>query len=373
MLIGKLVRMFAKGRLYDNIQNYYSYSSLGYASRERHLERARRRMIERIGDYVDELAPGVVGEERKKLEDDICDCIRKYHIHPNEYFKFRFAEKSDAERGEFLTDDDRIIVKYKINSWRTWRVFNDKDKTAKKFASYYKRAVTEFTLPKDEARLEAFLNAHRNVIVKPLSEFGGKGVRKFNLEGADLHETVKEMTKFYCGLDDAKESKVVVEDLIVQDESIGRFHPQSVNTLRLITFRMKDRTIVFHPIFRIGCGGSVVDNSCSGGLFCAIDPDTGVSLAAANSHFESFTEHPDTHVALIGFKIPRYEEAVALVKKAADVVPSCPYVGWDLALTKDGWVLVEANHNPALSAQVALQKGIKKEFYALARELGVKC
>lgn len=376
MLIGKLVRKVFKQRFYERLRTYFQYSPFGYAAKWNELERIRRISLEHVDKSIEKYRPGLSEEERAELKRDICEASQKFHIRASEYFMYRFYEKTDDERAEFLSEGERCLLKNKVNSWFQWRVFNDKARTAKVFAPYFRRVWAEFALPDDNAKFEEFLKEHPSVIVKPMDSCGGKGVRKLIFdENVDLHKTVEELSAFYCSLyiRNSRMAKIVVEDLIVQDERMSRFHPQSVNTLRLITFRMKDRTVIFHPFFRIGCGDSIVDNGAAGGIFCVLDPETGVSLSAANEMAQFFTEHPDTGVPLIGFKVPMYEEAVELAKKMADVVPSCPYVGWDLALAKDGWILVEANASPQFLTQIGLQQGLKKEFYAIVRELGVKC
>ena len=47
-----------------------------------------------------------------------------------------------------------------------------------------------------------------------------------------------------------------------------------------------------------------------------------------------------------GYKIPHYQEAIEFAKAAAHVVPSVGYVGWDVAITPDGPIMVEGNTIP---------------------------
>jgi hypothetical protein len=43
-------------------------------------------------------------------------------------------------------------------------------------------------------------------------------------------------------------------------------------------------------------------------------------------------------------------------------MPSMTYIGWDLALTPDGWEPVEANRGEFVAQQMTQGRGLRKEF-----------
>lgn len=49
---------------------------------------------------------------------------------------------------------------------------------------------------------------------------------------------------------------------------------------------------------------------------------------------------------IMGLKIPYWDEVVLMLSKAAKLVPEVKYVGWDIAITKDGPCLIEGNTSP---------------------------
>ena len=163
----------------------------------------------------------------------------------------------------------------------------------------------------------------------------------------------------------------VAEELIIQAKELSAVHASSVNTMRVITIRMDDRVEVLPCVWRVGRGGRCVDNGGSGGIFCILD-DNGVIFSTADEHGNSYDVHPDTKHPLVGFKVPRHEEARELAKELAMVVPSNRWCGWDLALTEEGWVLQEANSQGGIVAvQTPLRRGMRKEIDALMEELGL--
>ena len=66
----------------------------------------------------------------------------------------------------------------------------------------------------------------------------------------------------------------------------------------------------------------------------------------ANIPNEKIADIPNEKI--VGFKVPMFKEAVDLVKEAAKVVPEIGYVGWDVAISEKGPVLVEGNCYPGV-------------------------
>ena len=71
---------------------------------------------------------------------------------------------------------------------------------------------------------------------------------------------------------------------------------------------------------------------------------------------------------IVGFQIPRWDEAKDFVRKAAQVVPSIRIIGWDVALSQDGWVLIEANRAGEWLTQEATHTGLRTKITPLLRE-----
>lgn len=75
---------------------------------------------------------------------------------------------------------------------------------------------------------------------------------------------------------------------------------------------------------------------------------------------------------MVGFTIPRWEEVVAMAKELATIVDGNRYAGWDLALTDNGWVMIEGNARGQFVWQIPLQKGFLIETNAILRRLGMR-
>jgi hypothetical protein len=77
----------------------------------------------------------------------------------------------------------------------------------------------------------------------------------------------------------------------------------------------------------------------SGCLGAAVRADPGLVIA-------SMTAHPDTGAVIEGTPLPWWAEARALALLAHSRMRAIACVGWDVALTSSGPVLVEANWAP---------------------------
>lgn len=150
---------------------------------------------------------------------------------------------------------------------------------------------------------------------------------------------------------------------------MAEFHPQSVNTVRIPTFKTKDGIKIMYPFMRTGCGDSFVDNAGSGGVLAVIDPTTGKTIAACDENGNDYEVHPDSGKQIVGFTIPQWEEAVSMAKELAMVLPDVKYTGWDLALTNKGWVMVEGNNRGQFLWQYALHRGCRSEFEAIYNQM----
>jgi len=124
---------------------------------------------------------------------------------------------------------------------------------------------------------------------------------------------------------------------------------ETLNTLRLHTCCSPDGEVNFLPLakFKVAVDqDAVVDNLASGGIGFVIDTDNG-RLAAAGQRlgtFQKYASIPTTGKNALGFELPYWHEAVELCKTAHSTAFSTfPAVGWDVAITPDGPLLVEIN------------------------------
>ena len=304
-------------------------------------------------------------ERRKELKKLLRTAMIKYHWEFDEFFLFDFEHSSMEKIRQFVPEFEKNAFCDRINDPQQADVFLDKWTTYQYFKDYFKRDVCNIRSLEDlesDAFL-AFINAHHSFIFKPVFAALGHGIRVIHSkEPSEAKAQLADL--FHSGI-----KAFVLEELIVQDNTMASFHPQSVNTLRIATLRFNDRIEIIHPRIRLGRGEAVVDNAGSGGIIGNIDLSSGVIYAACDKKGTSYEYHPDTNVKIVGFKVPRFDEAVQLVKQLAQVLPKVRYVGWDIALRPDGWVMIEGNDKGQFGFQYPKQEGFAEELNKLKSEL----
>lgn len=70
-----------------------------------------------------------------------------------------------------------------------------------------------------------------------------------------------------------------------------------------------------------------------------------------------YERHPRSGCLLKGYQIPYWDKVMDICREAAHKVPQMGYIGWDVAITKDGPLFIEANNMPGHDAfpQMPLQ------------------
>ncbi|WP_166966394.1 sugar-transfer associated ATP-grasp domain-containing protein [Yeosuana marina] len=181
------------------------------------------------------------------------------------------------------------------------------------------------------------------LFVKPLSGSGGFGC--FLLEKNLLEtqiETYGESLLNNCYL---------YQERIKQHADIDKINSKSINTLRLDTYIDTSNTPhVLSVLMRFGIGNSITDNTHTGGFYIAVSPSGTLQAPGRQDIIEGggvFVTHPDTHFELNGFQVPFFHEACALAKRLTTYFPN-RIIGWDIAITDKGPLVIEGNNNPSL-------------------------
>ena len=103
----------------------------------------------------------------------------------------------------------------------------------------------------------------------------------------------------------------------------------------------------------------------------SLDTKTGrLKGDAIDKDLRHFKKHPVSKTYFNNYEIPYWEETKKLVLKAALVNQNIKVVGWDVAITKNGPVLVEGNRRPGFDiVQVLSGKGRKDIIYHVLNRL----
>jgi hypothetical protein len=159
------------------------------------------------------------------------------------------------------------------------------------------------------------------------------------------------------------------EDFIIQAgleqiETLNQIYPHAVNTIRIPSIVENGIVRPIAAILRIGRDKKHVDNSAQGGISVELNIDSWSMLGIGYSEHPvgSHARHPDTN-ASFNHPLPMKIEVLELLNEAAAAIPKCNVLGWDVALTPIGPVIVEVNPGFGLNhIQISCQRGIKRDL-----------
>lgn len=133
---------------------------------------------------------------------------------------------------------------------------------------------------------------------------------------------------------------------------IARVCGDRIATARLLTIVQDNSAEIIATAWKIPGGNNVADNFWrSGNMLATVDMETGTvgeAVRGVGIRRETIFVHPDTNEAIAGLKLPDWDAAKRLVLSASRLLADTWMIGWDIAFTPDGPVIVEANETPDL-------------------------
>ncbi len=270
---------------------------------------------------------------------DMIRCGIKYGAGYQDYRLCEFYNLTAAQRATYVTRGINNNIVAKLNRREAYHMVEDKTEFNERFAQFLGRGWLNMSTAAF-ADFEAFMQSREVIISKPAASTCGKGVEKLNKSDfADLQALYDHLQAEGSGL---------IEDCLAQHEDLSAIYPHSINTLRIVTVIDRNgQPQVVYAFIRIGNGGRFVDNINAGGMAAPIELESGViQYAAFDKDSNYYDTHPATGSPIVGRQIPCWQESLEICKQAATMVEGLGYVGWDIAVTPDGPVLIEGNHFP---------------------------
>jgi hypothetical protein len=199
---------------------------------------------------------------------------------------------------------------------------------------------------------------NRDLFVKPNVGRGGKGAERWDYAGPGYRSPVGEeisRDELFARL--AKRSlneEVIIQPRVVNHAAIEPLNNGALSTVRILTcLDESGQPEVVGAAMRMAIDGNhVVDNLHAGGIAAAVDIDTGTlgpaSDLGADASFGWVERHPGTDAPILGTQLPMWEDVKGFAVRAHGAFGDRVVVGWDIAITPDGPVLVEGNGAPDL-------------------------
>ena len=211
------------------------------------------------------------------------------------------------------------------------------------------------------------LRQEKLLALKPSSGTHGDGF--YRMEYADGKYLIngKEMTEDeIVGMISGFKSVYVITEYLFMHHELKKIYPNAVNTIRVAVVNQSAyEPKIMQTYMRIGSSKSgFTDNVGYGGICAKIDPATGRYYCPEQLRDHKFTpcpKHPDTGVEIEGI-VPNWDYMCEGVLNICRFMPELEYLGFDIAITDDGFKIIEINIHQDLH-KVAEHSPEFKQFY----------
>lgn len=274
------------------------------------------------------------GRAKLRVAGDMFRCALRYGAGYHDYVVYGFAHMKRQERKTYLTRIQNGKLISLVNDTKYVMVFEDKARFSRCFSEYLQR---DFLLMENaaEEEIEAFLQKHEVVFAK--SREDGRYMERLVVSE---FETPHKLTHYVMN---PIKNFTVLEEEVRQHEAVSRLYPGSVNCLRVVTL-IDDagEPQCLYAVLKTGNAGRWTDSRREDSLVCPVNLETGRLMGKAYTPaMKNYELHPYTGTKLKDYQLPFISEAVQMVKEVSLIVPQMRYMGWNVALTEKGPVLME--------------------------------
>jgi hypothetical protein len=280
----------------------------------------------------------------------------KINTSPIDYYRFEFYKdnKTWEEKSRYIGKRCSNFYPWQSNSVQFIPLFDNKYIFSIMLSGFGLPHPQLFSTIGEDYEIKSFAQFRQfmatntdNKVFKPLDGSGGRGVFVLRFENGHHYDLtgVREPEEIWDMMKTGKEAPhpYLVEELVEQDPHISALYPESLNTMRIITLKTKDKC--WHCLgawLRVGQSGQV-DNLGAGGIMLSLTPDGRSNFAYDYTAFKKLERHPLTGVNLLNVCVPGYKDAVELALRVSEKFSFMGTIGWDIGLSVKGPVIIEGN------------------------------
>jgi hypothetical protein len=278
-----------------------------------------------------------------------------YNLPPQAYYDFRIWNDSNLRKA------DQYIVWPEHAVIFDWLNRNLDTKTLDNKISFFEFChSTDIPTPPIIARFDRSgmeqwycdsLNFPKvDLVIKPSTLSCGEGVERWEhvevcskWKRADTLLNHSEFLSYCRQL--ANKHQLIVQPRLRNHPSIEPFSNGALCTLRVVSYHLPNtKPVLFQSCFRMPVGMGEADNFNAGGIAAGVSERGKLGVAVGKDvRAGLFTHHPDTRARIEGVDLPYWEQMVDLALLAHERLGAPCFVGWDIALTINGPIVLEGN------------------------------
>jgi hypothetical protein len=206
-----------------------------------------------------------------------------------------------------------------------------------------------------------------NVILKNLTLEASEGILYCQKSNSHINVNGKDVTT------EEFKRKVqpfiwLVQPIISSHEQIRKFNSSALNTTRIVTIMDGNEPVYLTGFQAFATNNANTDSWEKGSIYVGINIEKGClkkygfyNLSVKDKSLA--TEHPGSKIVFENYPIPYLKEAIELCLKAHRLLFFNFLLGWDIAITDEGPVIVEANEKPGMNVVQCLDGGLRKRIF----------
>ena len=137
---------------------------------------------------------------------------------------------------------------------------------------------------------------------------------------------------------------------MIQHDDLNEINPLCVNTVRAMSLNRNGIVNIPSCHLKMGVDNQHNDNVATGGIFVNYDIEKNklseIAIRYVNLLETRYYSYPNTHFVFKDQSLPYPDKVISLVTKAAELFPNRFVIGWDVAYTPEGPVIIEGNTSP---------------------------
>jgi len=221
--------------------------------------------------------------------------------------------------------------------------------------------------------LESFPNREGRFILKHITMEAGEGIHVLEINDKAILIDGKPA--------DLREMSVLLrpgiwllQGFMQSHEAIRKVNSSALNTTRIVTMLDGGEPKYLAGFQAFAVNGESTDSWGRGSICVGIDIERECLLEDGFYNLsikdKSITaKHPDTGIVFRDYHIPHLKAAAELCIKAHKLLYFNFIVGWDVAITDDGPVIIEANEKPGMNVVQCFDGGLRNRILSAAKQI----
>jgi hypothetical protein len=292
---------------------------------------------------------------------------------PNDIALFRIEQPGDLDTYIRRFEDAAINKRINPRGWTPECALADKVRFAARAAAANLPIPATVAIARDGKIALAEAPEGRALVAKPADGEGGDGVRMLG-PIADA-----EALRAALQPEISARHTILVQERVETHPLLAGLALNALPTVRVVTIVDPDTVpqVVSATLRFASSPTAIVDNMKAGGLLAAVDLEEGTLGVACYGYGGGDHEaHPVTGAPILRRVVPGWAAVKALAVRAHETAfADYALIGWDIAITPNGPVLIEGNGKPGvLMPQRAARRGLGAGRYGelLAHHLAIK-